>query len=265
MYRGIALKLAIFFFILIFINTSTTMAEEYIDTGKWTIEQIDLHISNSKNLAYQDRVDYFSNLFIGIPYNDKTLLGSKDKEEIFVINFREVDCFTYIDYVFALSISSNFIEFKDNLKKIRYKKGKLDFLNRRHFFTDWSYSEPTYVEDITHKIGQDNVKRETKNLNYKTKTNRYLKGLPLVKRVVQFIPSHLVNQTILDNLQTGDYIGIFSNEKGLDVSHVGILIKKTQNKVLFRHASSLKSKVVEEDFLKYISKKPGIVVLRMKN
>jgi hypothetical protein len=61
----------------------------------------------------------------------------------------------------------------------------------------------------------------------------------------------------------GDYTGIYSDLKGLDVSHVGIIIKDGVN-VYLRHASSQKeySKVIDQDFRKYMVDKPGIIVLR---
>lgn len=68
---------------------------------------------------------------------------------------------------------------------------------------------------------------------------------------------------VLNNLKTGDYIGIYSPIKGLDVSHTGIVIRKN-NQVLYRNASSLSKnmKVVDTNFLEYISSKTGIIVLR---
>ena len=59
--------------------------------------------------------------------------------------------------------------------------------------------------------------------------------------------------------------GIYSNRPDLDVSHVGIVIRDG-NKLLFRHASSASrhKKVIDEDFMKYVSSKPGIIVLRPK-
>lgn len=240
------------------------MAMEVINTGKWTIKDIEDFLNNSSKLGYPEKFDYISNLFLDIKYNDRTLIGTQEIRERLVINFKEVDCFTYIDYVLALSMSKTFDEFKERLRLVRYKEGILDFKNRRHFFTDWSYYEPSFVDDVTQLIGRSNIKKEVKLLNFKRDNNLYLEGLPLVKRIVYYIPTQRIDNKILNNLKTGDFIGIFSREKGLDVSHVGIIIKKTPDKIHFRHASSVKKKVVEQDFLNYISRTPGIVVLRLK-
>jgi hypothetical protein len=82
---------------------------------------------------------------------------------------------------------------------------------------------------------------------------------------VRYIPSSLLHDQIINRIETGDYVGIYSDCKGLDVTHVGIFIK--QRKSLFlRHASSVqeKRKVVDQDFIEYVKNKPGIVVFRPK-
>ena len=64
----------------------------------------------------------------------------------------------------------------------------------------------------------------------------------------------------------GDYIGIYTHIEGLDVTHVGILIKK-EGKAYLRHASSKKEflKVIDEPFESYIKNTPGFIVLRQRN
>lgn len=58
---------------------------------------------------------------------------------------------------------------------------------------------------------------------------------------------------------------VFIQQKRLDVSHVGIIIKD-HNNIWFRNASSLAKnrKVVDSPFIRYMATKPGIVVLRDK-
>jgi hypothetical protein len=62
-------------------------------------------------------------------------------------------------------------------------------------------------------------------------------------------------------MRTGDYVGIFTEDEGLDVTHVGIAITDG-GEILFRHASSVEGKVVDEDFRLYVRAWPGIVLLR---
>lgn len=81
-----------------------------------------------------------------------------------------------------------------------------------------------------------------------------------------YIPGSLINQKVLNNLQQGDFIGVYSTIDGLDVSHTGLVIKKN-GQVFYRNASSLSknNKVVDTSFIEYMQSKPGIVVLRALN
>lgn len=55
-----------------------------------------------------------------------------------MIDFRGLDCFTYIDYVEALSTARSEGEFVQRLVDIRYVDGNIAFPQRKHFFTDWA-------------------------------------------------------------------------------------------------------------------------------
>lgn len=82
-------------------------------------------------------VDLISREFLGTPYLANRLIGSQSTPEQLVIDFRGLDCFTYIDYVEALSTAHSEGEFVQHLVDIRYVDGKIAFPQRKHFFTDW--------------------------------------------------------------------------------------------------------------------------------
>lgn len=68
---------------------------------------------------------------------------------------------------------------------------------------------------------------------------------------------------MLDNLKTGDYVGVYTQLEGLDVTHVGVVIRH-DGQVWFRNASSLSAnqKVIDTPLMEYAHAKPGIIVLR---
>ncbi len=240
--------------------------EQLIILGKWNEKQLDHIISESSKIHDLDiRIDFLSEQFLNVDYKESTLIGNINTPEVFVINLQGVDCFTYIDYVEAMSLSSSFPEFKDKLRTIRYQSGNVDFLKRNHFFTDWEYFNSEYVEDVTEKIGGNKTKTVLKILNDKNDGTYFLPGISPKKRKIHYIPSDAFDNEMLSKLRSGDYIGIYSHQDGLDVSHVGIAIKEGDT-FYFRHASSSEGnrKVVDEDFMSYISDKPGILILRPK-
>jgi len=212
------------------------------------------------------RIDIISGQFLGIDYGESTLTGDKDTPEVFVINLHTVDCFTLLDYVEAMRISSSYSGFEENLKKVRYKSGVVSFQNRNHFFTDWKESNAELVEDITEKIGEDRAIKVQKLLNKKEDGMHFIDGIEPFFREITYIPSDLIDNPVLEKMRTGDYVGIYSHMKGLDVSHVGIIIKDADT-IYLRHASSQKEfrKVIDQDFKSYMADKPGIVVFRRKD
>ena len=218
--------------------------------------------NSAPDLKPEDVIDLISRQFLGTPYVANRLIGSATTTEQLVIDFRGLDCFTYLDYVEALRHAQSRADFVQRLIKTRYVDGDVNFLERRHFFSDWAHKAPTLVRDITAEISPHAVSI-TKNLDAKSDGQQYVPGLPNVERTVTYIPSRFVDKALLNRLHTGDYIGAYTNRPGLDVSHTGIYIM-TKNGPVLRNASSRKGvdKVVDSPFAQYIKTIPGIVVYR---
>ncbi len=208
------------------------------------------------------RAAVLSQQFLGTPYGANTLIGSADQPEQLVVDLEKVDCFTYADYVEALKRAGDRATFVDALAEVRYRDGVVGFGNRKHFFTDWAADSPAIATDVTASISADAL-RTVKNLNHKDSGGVYLPGLPTVSRTVAYIPSSRVDAGVLSRLRTGDYIGAYAEDGGLDVTHVGIFVDGPDGPVL-RNASSLSAdrQVVDSPFLDYLRGVPGIVVLR---
>ncbi|MEW6738953.1 MAG: N-acetylmuramoyl-L-alanine amidase-like domain-containing protein [Nitrospirota bacterium] len=237
---------------------------ESVIFGRWTEERLSTILREAAEIqGAGERIAFLSEKFLGLPYQEKTLIGDIKTPEVFVINLSAVDCFTFIDYIEAMRLSSSFSEFRENLRRVRYKSGKIAFENRNHFFTDWVESNSEFVEDVTEEIGSKNAIKVEKMINAKEDGTYFLNGIDLKERVVKYIPSVAIDDSTMNKLRTGDYAGIYSDAHGLDVSHVGIIIKDSEGFYL-RHASSVQRKVVDEDFRDYIANKPGIVILRPK-
>lgn len=243
-----------------------SVTKEGILLGKFSQEELDHIIRESSKIKdVARRIDFLSRQFLDLDYLESTLIGDINIPEVFVINLEGVDCFTFIDCIEAMRLSGSFPEFKVNLRKVRYKSGSVSFENRNHFFTDWQEFNSDFVDDITEEIGAKKTVRVQKKLNEKEDRTYFLPGIYPVRRKIKYIPSDAVDDSVLNKLSTGDYVGIYSNVKGLDVSHVGIIIKDG-DKIYLRHASSLKEnrKVIDQDFKSYITSKPGINVFRPK-
>ncbi|WP_208435890.1 DUF1460 domain-containing protein [Bartonella phoceensis] len=236
-----------------------------VNLDPYTLDKLNTLLEKRSKANYHEKgeiIDFLSKAFLETPYQANMLHGSENTPEKLVIDFRGLDCFTYLDYIEALSKSTSQTEFINNVIRTRYVDGNVSFLNRKHFFTDWAYREYKLATDITTQISPNAVSTE-KYLNEKADGGNYLPGLPVVKRNVAYIPSNFINEEVINHLKTGDFIGIYSELAGLDVTHVGFFIM-TEDGPMFRNASSRKEnkKVVDSPFMDYVAKTPGIVVLR---
>lgn len=238
--------------------------KEHIVLDKWTQSELEHILHESSEIKdIGARINFLSRLFLDVNYKKSTLIGDINTPEIFVINLQTVDCFTFIDYIEAMWRAGSFSEFKENLKKVRYRNGKVTFKNRNHFFADWQKFNSEFIDDLTLQIGGKKTETVAKILNKKEDGTYFLQGIPPQQREIQYIPSDAIDGSLMDKIKTGDYAGIYSEIQGLDVSHAGIIIKD-RDLIYLRHASSRYKKVIDEDFRNYISNKPGLILLRPK-
>jgi len=115
--------------------------------------------------------------FLGTPYEAGTL--DINLTENLIIKLSGLDCVTFVENSLTLSRLTSkqkltVDDFKDELKYIRYRQGKLDgYLSRLHYFTDWIYDneQKGVVKDVTKEIGG---KILDKNINFmSTHTDSY--------------------------------------------------------------------------------------------
>jgi hypothetical protein len=238
----------------------------HIELGRWTEPELDKTIREASLIADAGlRIAFLSGFLLGLEYKESTLIGDSNTAEVFAVNLSGVDCFTFIDYIEAMRLSDSFDSFLKNLQQARYRNSIVSFERRKHFFTDWSAYEPASVDEVTDRIGGRKMKSVLKMLNRREDGTPLLPGLRQYQRNVRYIPAEDIDTLMVQKLKTGDYAGIYSAVQGLDVSHVGIIIKDGGS-VSLRHASSDRRyrKVIDQDFQKYISGKPGLIILRAR-
>jgi len=240
------------------------MEKEHIVPGRFTPDVLDSLLAEAFAIGDAgQRIAFLSNTFLGAEYHESTLIGGDHSPEVFVINLQGVDCLTFIEYIESMRLSKSFSEFRTNLRRVRYESGVVSFSKRNHFFTDWIENNADFIRDVTGELAARAIKRVRKTLNVQDDGSFLLPGIQPVEREIYYIPSHEIDDSALNSLKTGDYIGICSNVHGLDVSHVGIAIRYGET-VFLRHASSQEEyrRVIDQDLKEYILNKPGIIVLR---
>ena len=211
-----------------------------------------------------DRITSISSYFLDTPYLANSLIGSPAETEQLVLRLDGFDCFTFLDTVEALRRSKTAGDFSGQMVQVRYRHGKVSYANRRHFFSDWVSDHDSPVRDVTAVVSQGRAITVDKNLNANENGALWLPGIGVVPRTIAYIPASELDETLLLALEPGDYVGIFSQRPGLDVSHTGLIVKAGAT-VKLRHASSRDGvqSVVDEDLVAYMHGKTGLIVYRV--
>jgi len=270
------MKIELFFkilknIVLVFLGTIFLIEQQsflqeniFVDYGSFNINTLEMIVNNSKYFKDEgEKIDYISEKFLGTNYEENTLTGDLNTPELFTVNLKGMDCYTYIDYVEALRISNKFDQFENSIQMVRYQSAEVDFKKRNHFFSDWAVYNIDRIKDVTKEVGGDRTKTIIKYLNKKSDGTLFLPGISVVERKISYILSGSIDKDMLKHINTGDYAGIYTDRDGLDVSHAGIIIKKN-DKYYLRHATSkdVLRKVVDEDLIEYLKNKKGLLIFR---
>lgn len=273
---------------LLLVVTSPLWAKAQYTTAD-SIKVVKLLQEGKKQKGKQDLVLFFARKFLGIPYVASTLENNTDEQ--LVINLSQLDCTTFVENVLTLTLctkngQTTFDDFCNQLRKIRYRNGKVGYPTRLHYFSEW-ISDNTrmgFVEE-TQAPNPPFSAVQTLQINFmSTHVDKY----PMLVRTPSFIKpiaqmeSELNGQTcryipkvgILNNaackqaVKDGNILALVTSRQGLDTSHVGFAIWKKDGLHLF-HASSLQKKVVEDKSLlrNYMMKQKsqlGVRVVKVK-
>lgn len=239
--------------------------------------------AKEKSLPIGDLVLNIGMDFLNTPYVGKTL--DKTREEKLVINLHQLDCTTFAENCLALartvkSGQPDVAGFCKELEGIRYRGGKLDgYASRLHYFSEWIHDNEArnHVKAVAAGMGG---KILPVKLNYmSTHPNEYPQLInnpettEKIRAIEEKVSAHQFYylpsdqfQNIEEQVKDGDIVTLTTSIPGIDVSHVGILLKK-EGKVYLLHASSSIQKVIvsTETFAQYLAKSKkttGIMIAR---
>jgi len=255
---------------------------KYTAEDKSILSAIFEKLEDQRNKPVSELVVLVGKEFLGTPYVAHTL--EVDKEQL-VINLRELDCTTYAENCLAIarcikSGNTTFDNFTNQLQKIRYRDGIIDgYPSRIHYFSDWIYENDKngYVKDVSKPISNIQYPLEVNFMSKHPSSYKQLEGntafiekmqtkeKEISSRKMYFIPKEEI-KSFEPKLKEGDIIGLTTSVAGLDVTHVGILLR-INGRIHLMHASSKAEEVVIsentlEDYLKNSLSATGIMVTR---
>ena len=235
-----------------------------------------------EKITFGDLVAGIALCFLGTPYKESTL-EAPGREKL-IVNFRQFDCFTFVESMLALArwfTSGKKLprEYLRQLKLIRYRRGVIaGYASRLHYFTDWLHDneKKKIIKNVTRVLGG---RPRRKIINFMTTNcglypalkdkNNYQKMLIAEKNLSRrsfTIIDKIKFSARIKNIQSGDIIAFATDVDGLDVAHVGFALWQAKNLYLL-HASSKEGAVVVSKktlaaYLKSNKKLTGIIIAR---
>ena len=235
------------------------------DTAK--INELLTKGSKSEKQSPNALVEFYANELLGTPYVAHTL---EDEREWLTINIDELDCTTFVETLYALTRTTldgrtSWRDYARNLESVRYRDGLLgDYSSRLHYISDWiaNNSHRGNIREITSEI--DGARYDVKTIDYMSRhrdSYPQLADSAMFAKVKNFeigyrmhrypyLKKEWLDAKKAKTIKSGDIVALVTKTEGLDVSHMGIIIK-SGDKLHLLHASSTDKKVtLEKDELK---------------
>lgn len=254
------------------------------NNSKEVFAELSKKASTFRGSGIGDCVINIAESFVGKPYLGGTL-DDYDGGEKLVYTFDGFDCVTLCETSLALArciygrgISRE--NFEAELKKIRYRSGKLEeFPSRLHYTSIWIKDNEAkgIIRDISKEIGGTafNAKvgyMSTHADSYKAlrENPRFISSIKKMETEINTSGRFYIEKSkvagIEKKLRNGDIFAITTNKSGLDYSHMGLCLCKNGGTPRLLHASSAKHVVTADveisSYLSKVSSATGISVLR---
>lgn len=222
------------------------------------------------------------------PYAAGTLEGTDP--EMLTVRLDSLDCTTFVESAMAMAIVAaehsdpSWRDFVSQLEEVRYRRGRLDgYPSRLHYVSDWIVDNTSRGKLTEVTANLQTASHVVKTLDYMSRhASAYpalknpsnlerIKGIEMGYRSHRYsiVKSTKVNRAVLDALMPGDIIAFTSGLEGLDVAHMGLIVKGEDGQPKLLHASSAVGKVIIDplplpDYLKRHRQFTGIRVLRLR-
>ncbi len=187
--------------------------------------------------------------FLGTPYIESPLGESVPPDSDPLIRFDAFDCTTFVETVMA---HGN----KEKLNKIRYKDGKVEFLNRNHFIeSDWLYNNSQRVKNVSREYAPTAIRHVVIDKKaWLKKVHKIDSELEVLEINLEYIPYKYTEQIVID--KTMIVLFVADNPKirdkigtDLAVVHMGFVLPDGT----LRHASSERGAVVDVPLTEYLN------------
>lgn len=228
------------------------------------------------------RISSIAREFLGAQYVGATLEGATEQLRF---SLSEFDCTTFVETVIAMALTvadgGGADEFLRNLESVRYRAGHIDgYCSRLHYISDWAMENEArnHLVDVTHSI--PGAVTQTLDLNYMSAHRQSYPALAddevlacirgversLSPVTYMLVPKHKAGlRGVAEALHDGDIVAFATSVPGLDVSHIGIVVKGPDGTPRLLHASSAAGKVIidPKPLAMYVRSRPSLTGMRI--
>jgi len=226
-------------FLLVNLLSGQTVSKKFY---QMTYKEIDslLREVSKKPLTITEKMNLFSEYFLGTPYNFKCVGDGPYAlyEPWPLVNFRQTNCMAYCEHVLALSISDYWDNFFNNLQHIRYRDGLIGMKTRNHYtMADWLPQNSWLLKDVSRQVGGNITRRVTRTISHK----KFFAGkgitdpidvLPDRRLTIDYVPLEKLT-AVKDRLKNGDVCAlIHRNKDDIFSAHMLMIMEKDGQKVV---------------------------------
>jgi hypothetical protein len=190
-----------------------------------------------------NRIEFISRALLGTRYQADTLIGGPHRAEQFVLRDDAFDCVTYCEVALAAALAQDYAEYPGILRRIRYARNEVRWMERNHDFAQWNRS--VVAKGICRPVG----------IAPEVTVEKTIEGNGLGRRHYAF--SAITTPVLLTQrkaLQAGDVIGFVSRRSDLDFFHTGLIAFGLRGALLLRHASQSYGRTVSEDIASFVAR-----------
>ena len=221
-------------------------------------EVMDL-LAPDRELPMSELVIKVAKHFLGTPYVAGTL---EIEPERLTVNTRETDCILFVEMCLAMSLTAKdaeptFEKYVDNLRRLRYRNGKVDgYASRLHYTSEWIIQGETrgIFHEVSRQCGGSVLDQKFNFMSNHPASYKQLKDNPKAVAKIRIAEQNLETwdywyipkadlPRCIKNIKTGDIIGFNSSTPGLDIAHVAYAYWEGDT-LTFIHASMSDKKVV---------------------
>ena len=216
-------------------------------------------LAPDRELPMSELVIKVAKHFLGTPYVAGTL---EIEPERLTVNTRETDCILFVEMCLAMSLTAKdaeptFEKYVDNLRRLRYRNGKVDgYASRLHYTSEWIIQGETrgIFHEVSRQCGGSVLDQKFNFMSNHPASYKQLKDNPKAVAKIRIAEQNLETwdywyipkadlPRCIQNIKTGDIIGFNSSTPGLDIAHVAYAYWEGDT-LTFIHASMSDKKVV---------------------